>query len=75
MQHAQRLTGRRGQVDQVAQPPHVLKLQMPRVTEVDIGLRDATGQQHPRARPVEVTDELHRATHTRPALTRRRPSP
>ncbi|HXZ69307.1 MAG TPA: hypothetical protein VEH31_00365, partial [Streptosporangiaceae bacterium] len=27
------------------------------------------------ARTVEVTDELRRATHTRPAFTRRRPVP
>ena len=67
MQHAQRIAGRRGQVDQVPQPPHVLELQMPRVIKIDIGLRNAADQQHPRARPVEVTDELRRATRTKPA--------
>ena len=62
MQHAERLAGRSGQVDQVPQPPHVLELQMQRIIKIDMGLRDAARQQHPRARPVEVADELDRAT-------------
>ena len=48
MQHPQRLTGRRGQVDQVPQPAHVLELQVPRILEIDMGLRDAAHQQYPR---------------------------
>jgi hypothetical protein len=31
MQHAQRLSGRRRQIDEVPEPPHVLELEMPRV--------------------------------------------
>ena len=74
MQHAERLTGRRRQVDQVPQPPHVLKLQMQRVIKIDMGLRDAVRQQHPRARPVEVADELDLATRARPAASGPAPS-
>jgi len=75
MQHAERLAGRCRQVDQVPQPPHVLKLQMQRVIKIDMGLRDAVRQQHPRARPVEVADELDRATRARPVGVWPRPVP
>jgi hypothetical protein len=40
-----------------------------------MGLRDAARQQHPRARPVEVADELHRATRAGPAGIWSRPVP
>jgi hypothetical protein len=59
----------------VPQPPHVLEFQVPRVIEIDVGLRDATRQQHPRARPVEVADEFDRATRAGPAGVRPRPVP
>jgi len=75
MQHAERLAGRRRQADQVPQPPHVLKLQMQRVVKVDVGLRDAARQQHPRARPVEIADDLDRATRAGPGSIRPRRVP
>jgi hypothetical protein len=37
-----------------------------------MGLGDAARQQHPRARPVEVADQLHRATRSRTAGVRPR---
>ena len=40
-------------------PPHVLQLQVPRIFEVDVGLGDATDQQHERARPVEIAEQFH----------------
>jgi hypothetical protein len=43
---------------------------MQRITEIDMGLGDAARQQHPRARPVEVADQLHRATRVRAASIR-----
>ena len=48
---------------------------MQRIIEIDMGLRDAARQQHPRARPVEVADELDRATRADPASIRPRPAP
>jgi hypothetical protein len=36
VQHAQRMAGRRSQVHQVPDPPHVLELQVLRITEVDV---------------------------------------
>ena len=41
MKYSQRLAGGRREVDQVAEPPHVLELQVARVVEVDVGLRKA----------------------------------
>ena len=61
VQHAQRLPGRGGQVDQVTEPPHVLELQVLRVIEVDVGLRGAVQQQRPGAGPVGVGHELGHA--------------
>jgi len=43
---------------------------MPRIIKIDMGLRNAAGQQHPRARPVEVTDKLDRVTRIGPTRTR-----
>ena len=48
---------------------------MPRIIKIDIGLRNATGQQHPRARPVEVTDKLRRVARIKTTRARRRPVP
>ena len=58
MQHPQCFRGRRRQVDQVAEPPHVLELQVLRIVEVNVGLRGAVHQQGPAPGPVPVTDEL-----------------
>jgi hypothetical protein len=58
VQHAQRLSCRCRQVDQVAEPLHVVELQVPRVVEVDVRLRGAVHQQRPRAGPVGVADQL-----------------
>ena len=58
VQHPQRRPGRGGQVQQVAQPPHVLQLQVPRIVQVDVGLRDAAGQQHPGPGAVRVGQQL-----------------
>jgi len=48
---------------------------MQRVIKIDMGLRDAARQQHPRAGPVEVADELDRATRARPVGIRPRSVP
>ena len=45
-------------VDDVAEAPHVLELEVLRVAQIDVRLRRAVDQQHPRARPVEVTEQL-----------------
>jgi len=58
VQHVQRLTLRRRHVDQVPQPPDVLELQVPRVVEIDVRLRDAIDQQHPRRLPVRIPEQL-----------------
>ena len=48
---------------------------MQRVIKIDVRLRDPARQQHPRARPVEVADELDRAARGGPASIRPRPVP
>ena len=51
---------------------------MQRIIKIDMGLGDAARQQHPRARPVEVADELDRATRARAprrARGRQHPAP
>ena len=58
VQHPQRLTRGRGQVDQVPQPPDVLEVEVAGVVQVDVRLRDAVDQQHPRRPPVGVAQEL-----------------
>jgi hypothetical protein len=54
VQHVQRLTFRRRHVDEVPQSPDVLELQVPRIVEIDMRLRDAIDQQHPRRLPVSI---------------------
>jgi len=54
VEHVQWLTLRRRHVDYVPQPPDVLELQVPRIVEVDMRLRDAIDQQHPRRPPVSI---------------------
>ena len=61
MQDPQRLPGRCGEVGQVPEPPHVLELQVLRVVEVYMGLRDAIHPQGPGPRPVSVGHELGHA--------------
>jgi hypothetical protein len=58
VQHPQRLTRGRGQVDQVPQPPDVLEIEVAGIVQVDMRLRDAVDQQHPRRPPVGVAQEL-----------------
>ena len=58
VQHAQWLAVRRRQVDQVPEPPHVLELEVPRVIEVDMGLRSAVHQQRPSPGAVRIDDKL-----------------
>ena len=58
VQHAQLLAGRCCRVDDVPQPPDVLEVQVARVVQVDVRLRDAVDQQHPRGRPVGVPQQL-----------------
>jgi hypothetical protein len=58
VQHPQRLTGGRGQVDQVPQPPDVLKVEVAGIVQVDMRLRDAADQQHPRRPPVGIAQQL-----------------
>ena len=62
MQDPQRLPVGRGEVSQVPEPPHVLELQVQRVVEVHMGLRDAVHLQRPGPRPARVGHELG---HTR----------
>jgi hypothetical protein len=45
----------------VPEPPHVLKFQVPRIIKINMGLRDAADQQHPRPRPVQVAQQLDAA--------------
>jgi hypothetical protein len=52
------------------QPPHVLKLQVPRLIKINVGLRDAVYQQHPRVRPVEVAEQLDAAIRARLVIAR-----
>jgi hypothetical protein len=58
VQHAQGLARRRHRVDDVPQPPHVLEVQVARVIQVDVRLRDAVHQQHPRRPPVGIAQQL-----------------
>jgi GTPase len=58
VQHVERLPGRRGRVDHVGQPPDVLEVEVPGVVQVDVRLRDAVDQQHPRRPPVRIAQEL-----------------
>ena len=58
VQHAQRLPGRRRQVDQVPEPAHVLELQVPGIVEVHVRLRCAVHQERPGPGPVRVGDQL-----------------
>jgi hypothetical protein len=58
VQHPQRLPGRRGGVDHVAQPPDVLEVEVAGVVQVDVRLRDAADQQHPGRPPLRVAQEL-----------------
>ena len=57
------------------EPPHVLEFQVPRIIKVNVGLRNAVDQQHPRARPVQVAQQLDAASHARPGATGRGPVP
>ena len=61
VQHAQWLPGRRRQIDQVPEPPHVLELQVLRIIEVNVRLRGSVHQQRPGPGPVRVTDKLNEA--------------
>ena len=61
MQHAQRLAGRRDQVDGGRHPPDVLELEVGRVGQVDMGLRRAVEQQGPGGPPVRVRHQLDQA--------------
>ena len=61
VQDPQRLPGGCGQVGQVPEPPHVLELQVLRVVQVYVGLRDAIHPQGPGPRPVSVGHELGHA--------------
>ena len=56
MKYPQRLAGGRREVDEVPEPPHVLELQVARVVEVDVGLREAVYQQRPRRAAVRIAD-------------------
>jgi hypothetical protein len=58
VQYVQRLTLRRRHVDQVPQPPDVLELQIPRIVEIHVRLRDAVDQQHPRRPPVRIPEQF-----------------
>jgi hypothetical protein len=58
VQHLQRLTRGRRQVDQVPEPPDVLEVEVAGVVKVDVRLRDAVDQQHPCRPPVGVAQEL-----------------
>jgi hypothetical protein len=58
VQHSQRLPRRRRGVDHVPQPPDVLEVQVGGVVQVDVRLRDAVDQQHPRRPPVSVPQQL-----------------
>lgn len=58
MQHLQRLTGGRRQVDDVSEPPDVLEVEVNGVVQVDVRLRDAVDQQHPGRPPVGVAQQL-----------------
>ena len=75
VQHAQPLPGRRGRVDYVPQPPDVLEVQVARVVQVDVRLRDAVDQQHPRGRPVGVPQQLGAALGAYAAIDRVLPRP
>ena len=54
VQHVQRLTLRRRQVDYVPQPSDVLELQVPGIVEIDVRLGDAIDQQQPPRPPVSI---------------------
>jgi hypothetical protein len=54
VQHVQRLTLRRRQVDYVPQPPDIPKLQVPGIVEIDVRLGDAIDQQQPPRPPVSI---------------------
>ena len=58
VQHAQRLRRRRHDADHVSQPPDVLEVEVTRVVQVDVRLRDAVDQQHPRRPPVGIPQQL-----------------
>jgi hypothetical protein len=58
VEHVQWLLRGCRRVDHVPQPPDVLELQVSGVVEVDVRLRDAVDQQHPRRAPVGVPQEL-----------------
>jgi hypothetical protein len=61
MQDLQRLPGRPGEVDDMPEPPHVLEFQVLRVIEIDVRLRRAVYQQHPRPWPVQVAEQFDSA--------------
>ena len=67
MQNPERLPGGRHEVDQVPEPPHVLELEIARVVEVDMGLREAVHQQRPGRAAVRIAHELD---HARARLVR-----
>jgi hypothetical protein len=75
VQHAQLLPGRCCRVDDMPQPPDVLEVQVARVVQVDVRLRDAVDQQYPRGRPVGVPQQLGATLGTCAAIDRvlRRP--
>jgi hypothetical protein len=58
VQHPQRLPSGRRRIDHVAEPPDVLEVQVARVVQVNVRLRHAVDQQHPRRRPVGVPQQL-----------------
>jgi hypothetical protein len=74
VQHPQRLTRGRGQVDQVPEPPDVLEIEVAGIVQVDMRLRDAVDQQHPRRPPVGVAQELGAASVQALLLLHRPPS-
>jgi hypothetical protein len=54
MHHGERNPRRSNEIDDVAEATHVLKGQVGRVVEVDMGLRRAVDDQQPPGRPVGV---------------------
>jgi len=54
----------------VPEPAHVLKFQVPRIIQVNMRLRDPACQQHPRARPVQIPEQLDLAAGVRPVTIR-----
>ena len=60
-----RLPSRGCQIDQVAEPAHVLELQVARVRQVDVGLRETAAEQGPASWPVGVGDDFDCASRAR----------